>query len=151
MGGSNPPRTHPSDARGTDNSAIAPVSLNRLLWGAVRTGQRRRLDGLCQASEKGWPADVAELVDARDLKSLDLRSYGFDSRRPHQQHSDRQSPNPRSLRIGFSFKCWIKVIIFASNAYNLKSYRFIREGFHRQTSSRIGRLSQVTRERFDNP
>ena len=29
-------------------------------------------------------ADVAKLVDARDLKSLDLWSYGFDPRRPHQ-------------------------------------------------------------------
>lgn len=28
-------------------------------------------------------ADVAELVDARDLKSLGLWSYGFDPRRPH--------------------------------------------------------------------
>src|SRR5882724_9063129 len=30
---------------------------------------RRWLDGPGLASEKGWPADVAELVDARDLKS----------------------------------------------------------------------------------
>lgn len=35
---------------------------------------RRWLDGLWLASEKDWPADVAELVDARDLKSL---SYGY--------------------------------------------------------------------------
>lgn len=28
-------------------------------------------------------ADVAKLVDARDLKSLGLRLYGFDPRRPH--------------------------------------------------------------------
>lgn len=33
---------------------------------------KRWLDGFSLASEKGWPADVAELVDARDLKSLDL-------------------------------------------------------------------------------
>jgi hypothetical protein len=35
---------------------------------------RRWLDGPRLASEKDWPADVAELVDARDLKSL---SYGY--------------------------------------------------------------------------
>jgi hypothetical protein len=30
-------------------------------------------------------ADVAELIDARHLKSLDLQVVRFESRRPHQQ------------------------------------------------------------------
>ncbi len=34
-------------------------------------------------------ADVAKLVDARDLKSLGLRLYGFDPRRPHHLNSGK--------------------------------------------------------------
>ncbi len=36
-------------------------------------------------------ADVAKRVDARDLKSLGLCSYGFDPRRPH--HSLQKQPS----------------------------------------------------------
>src|SRR5208283_2634025 len=51
--------------------------------------------------------DVAKLVDARDLKSLDLWSYGFDSRRPHHgfrtrgayQKPDAGFPNLQATRV----------------------------------------------------
>ncbi len=41
------------------------------------------LDVEGELHETGNQADVAKLVDAADLKSADLRSYGFDPRRPH--------------------------------------------------------------------
>ena len=63
------------------------------------TDGRRRLDDLGLAAEKGWPADVAELVDARDLKSLGANPCGFDPRRPHQQHWHDPADAARFRRI----------------------------------------------------
>lgn len=57
-------------------------------FGRPRVHLNDGLSAVDCAAKAHEDADVAKLVDARDLKSLDLRSYGFDSRRPH--HSFRQ-------------------------------------------------------------
>ena len=44
-------------------------------------------------------ADVAKLVDARDLKSLGLCPYGFDPRRPHHRQP-RKKPSERRAGLG---------------------------------------------------
>lgn len=54
------------------NSAIAPVSSRLLLWVERSGASEHDLTGCVWRLKRAGLADVAELVDARDLKSLDL-------------------------------------------------------------------------------
>ncbi|SJM34609.1 hypothetical protein BQ8482_480092 [Mesorhizobium delmotii] len=92
--GSAPRRFAPCSALGRSGGVFAAQRQRRASKIRFFDG-RRWLDGLWLASEKDWPADVAELVDARDLKSA--LSHPDMSRRVLDSPVFRPFPGPVAL------------------------------------------------------